>query len=57
MTSSWVSPVTLQGKYVRLEPLNESHVAGLTEIGAGQDFWHFMLYGDEDRSRYAELGK
>ena len=46
MTSSWVSPVTLQGNHVRLEPLNESHVSGLTEIGAGQDFWHFMLYGD-----------
>ena len=46
MTTPWVSPVTLQGKYVRLEPLNESHIPGLTEIGAGQDFWNFMLYGD-----------
>jgi RimJ/RimL family protein N-acetyltransferase len=46
MTTPWVVPVTLQGKYVRLEPLNESHIPGLTEIGAGQDFWHFMLYGD-----------
>jgi RimJ/RimL family protein N-acetyltransferase len=46
MTSAWVDPVTLQGKYVRLEPLNESHIPGLTEIGVGQNFWHFMLYGD-----------
>jgi RimJ/RimL family protein N-acetyltransferase len=45
MTSAWVDPVTLQGKYVRLEPLNESHIPGLTEIGKGQDFWYFMLYG------------
>jgi len=46
MTIPWISPVTLQGKHVRLEPLNESHIPGLTEIGAGQNFWQFMLYGD-----------
>ena len=44
--SSWVQRVTLQGKYVRLEPMGEQHIPGLTEIGAGQDFWSFMLYGD-----------
>ncbi|MCL4274314.1 MAG: GNAT family N-acetyltransferase [Anaerolineales bacterium] len=41
-----VKPVVLQGSYVRLEPLREDHIPGLTEIGAGQDFWNFMLYGD-----------
>lgn len=41
-----VKPVVLTGKHVRLEPMTEAHVAGLAEIGAGQDFWHFMLYGD-----------
>lgn len=41
-----VKPVTLQGKHVRLEPMTESHVPGLTEIGAGQTFWDFMLYGN-----------
>lgn len=44
--TDWVQPVTLQGKYVRLEPLSEAHIPGLTEIGAGRDFWNFMLYGD-----------
>lgn len=44
--TDWVSRVTLQGKYVRLEPLSEAHIPGLTQIGVGQDFWHFMLYGD-----------
>ncbi len=44
--NNWVSRVTLQGKYVRLEPLSEAHIPGLTQIGVGQDFWHFMLYGD-----------
>lgn len=44
--SNWVSRVTLQGNYVRLEPLSEEHIPGLAQIGIGQDFWHFMLYGD-----------
>lgn len=44
--SDWVSRVTLQGNYVRLEPLSEEHIPGLAQIGIGQDFWHFMLYGD-----------
>jgi N-acetyltransferase len=43
---NWTTPVTLTGKCVRLEPLTEAHVPGLTEIGVGQNFWHFMLYGD-----------
>jgi N-acetyltransferase len=41
-----VKPITLTGKFVRLEPLSEDHIPGLTEIGAGRDFWNFMLYGD-----------
>ena len=44
--TNWIAPVTLQGKYVRLEPMTESHVSGLTEIGIGQSFWDFMLYGN-----------
>lgn len=41
-----IKPVVLQGSHVRLEPLSEDHIPGLTEIGAGRDFWNFMLYGD-----------
>ena len=44
--TNWNTPVTLTGKYVRLEPLTEAHIPGLAEIGIGQNFWHFMLYGD-----------
>ncbi|MEK6754332.1 MAG: GNAT family protein [Chloroflexota bacterium] len=43
---NWVTPVILQGKYVRLEPMTEAHIHGLAEIGIGQSFWDFMLYGD-----------
>ena len=44
--TNWVEPVTLQGKYVRLEPMTLAHVPGLAEIGIGQSFWDFMLYGN-----------
>lgn len=44
--SEWIQRVTLQGKHVRLEPLGRQHVSGLAEIGKGQDFWKYMLYGD-----------
>jgi N-acetyltransferase len=41
-----VKPIVLEGKYVRLEPMTEEHVPGLAEVGAGQTFWDFMLYGN-----------
>ena len=44
--TNWVEPVTLIGMHVRLEPMTEAHIPGLTEIGAGQSFWDFMLYGN-----------
>ncbi|HSG44439.1 MAG TPA: GNAT family protein [Anaerolineales bacterium] len=44
--ADWVKPVTLTGKHVRLEPMTMECVPALTDIGAGQDFWDFMVYGD-----------
>jgi RimJ/RimL family protein N-acetyltransferase len=41
-----VKPVVLQGKYVRLEPMTEAHVPALAQIGVGQNFWDFMVYGN-----------
>ena len=41
-----VKPVVFEGKHVRLEPMTEAHIPGLAQIGIGQDFWQFMLYGD-----------
>ncbi len=40
-----VKPVILTGKHVRLEPMTEAHISALAEIGAGQPFWDFMVYG------------
>lgn len=53
--SEWIQRVTLKGRHVRLEPLGEEHVAGLAEIGKGQEFWKYMLYGSmntEDDFRF-----
>ncbi|MBE0671307.1 MAG: GNAT family N-acetyltransferase [Anaerolineales bacterium] len=44
--TNWITPLTLQGRHVRLEPMTEAHVRGLAEIGIGQTFWDFMLYGN-----------
>jgi RimJ/RimL family protein N-acetyltransferase len=47
-----VEPVVLTGNYVRLEPLSEAHVPGLTVAGGDPSIWRFMLYGEvtsEDR--------
>ena len=40
-----VRPIILQGKFVRLEPMTEAHAPALAEIGVGQPFWDFMVYG------------
>jgi N-acetyltransferase len=40
-----VKPIILQGKYVRLEPMTKAHAPALAEIGVGQPFWDFMVYG------------
>jgi N-acetyltransferase len=46
MADMEVKPVVLTGKYVRLEPMTEDHTEALADIGVGQAFWDFMLYGD-----------
>lgn len=40
-----VQPVTLTGRFARLEPLSEDHVPGLTAIGLDDDIWKYMVYG------------
>jgi RimJ/RimL family protein N-acetyltransferase len=37
-----VSPVTLTGAHVRLEPLANAHLAGLTEVGLDQELWRWI---------------
>jgi len=42
----WRTPVTLEGKHVRLEPMTEAHVPGLAAVGLDDSIWEHMLYGD-----------
>jgi RimJ/RimL family protein N-acetyltransferase len=41
-----ISPITLTGRFVRLEPLSEAHVPGLAAVGLDEDVWRYMRYGD-----------
>jgi RimJ/RimL family protein N-acetyltransferase len=45
LTTLWETPVTLQGRHVRLEPLTEAHVPALAEAGNDARIWQFMVYG------------
>lgn len=41
-----VEPVTLEGRFVRLEPLGEVHVPDLARVGLDASIWRYMLYGE-----------
>ena len=40
-----VTPVTLTGRVVRLEPLGLEHVPGLRRVGLDESIWRYMRYG------------
>ena len=42
----WNTPVTLEGKVVRLEPLSAAHIPGLAVAGKDESIWKYMLYGN-----------
>ncbi len=42
----WVEPITLEGKFVRLEPMTEEHAYRLFIIGNDPSIWRYMLYGE-----------
>jgi RimJ/RimL family protein N-acetyltransferase len=42
----YTTPVTLEGRHVRLEPLTLAHVSALAEVGCDERIWKLMLYGD-----------
>jgi RimJ/RimL family protein N-acetyltransferase len=45
-----IEPVTLTGKFVRLEPLTVDHVADLARVGLEPEIWHYMRYGKIENS-------
>lgn len=57
MPSAPLTPVTLAGTHVRLEPLAESHVDALTDIGLDAALWRWTLSHvatRDDMRRYVE---
>jgi RimJ/RimL family protein N-acetyltransferase len=40
-----VEPIVLAGRFVRLEPLSETHVPGLAAVGLDESIWRHMPYG------------
>ena len=40
-----IERVILQGRWVRLEPLEEAHVPDLSAVGLEDDIWRYMRYG------------
>lgn len=41
-----IYPVTLAGRFVRLEPMSEAHLPDFLSIGLDETIWRYMLYGD-----------
>ena len=42
MTDMRVTPVTLEGRYVRLEPLTLGHEEALSRVGLDEDLWRWI---------------
>ena len=41
----WKTPISLEGHFVRLEPLTDAHVPALTAVGNDDRIWKYMVYG------------
>jgi N-acetyltransferase len=41
-TEMIVTPVTLEGQHVRLEPLAKAHLQGLAEVGLDEELWRWI---------------
>lgn len=43
-----IAPITLEGKLVRLVPMEEAHAHELAEVALDPQIWQHMVYGDVD---------
>jgi len=41
----WKTPIPLEGRSVRLEPMTEAHVPALAAVGCDKSIWKLMVYG------------
>jgi RimJ/RimL family protein N-acetyltransferase len=46
----WVSPVVLEGRIIRLEPLSEEHLDGLADVAFEPSIWQWTLARPTDRA-------
>ncbi|MEO6393879.1 MAG: GNAT family protein [Pyrinomonadaceae bacterium] len=50
-----IEPIILEGRYVRMEPLELSHVPGLTEVGTDAELWRWtkhLIQSEEEMREY-----
>ena len=47
---SWVAPVILEGRIIRLEPLSEDHLDGLADVAFEPAIWQWTLARPTDRA-------
>jgi RimJ/RimL family protein N-acetyltransferase len=55
----WIEPVTLDGRWVRLEPLTHAHAAGLWAASSDPELYRFMPYvlrSEDDVHRFIDRG-
>ena len=45
---TWVEPVTLEGRRVRLEPLEERHFEDLSRVAFDPELWRWTIMGPQD---------
>ena len=50
-----IEPVSLSGRHVRLEPLQEAHIPALTTAGAYQKLWRWMPFALESERQVREF--
>jgi RimJ/RimL family protein N-acetyltransferase len=49
-TARWVTPVVLEGRIVRLEPLSAEHLDGLADVAFEPSIWQWTLARPTDRA-------
>jgi RimJ/RimL family protein N-acetyltransferase len=52
-----VTPVTLEGQHVRLEPLSKTHLTGLAQVGLDEELWRWIpipVRTPEEMAAYVE---
>lgn len=55
MLGVWIEPVTLEGRYVRLEPANDGHIDALWQVAQDPEIWTYIPFPVRTRDELASL--